>query len=180
MTGTDNMTSTTNETFTPAEELEPPYIASGDWNLDVQDGSVSDFAANFTMVHTDGTDRHTHDLSNFVSSNSTTIDTSGNGTSFIFGTVDVAKDGQPKWTGVDALIIIEKNNVISLSLATEDTEDHFEGQPIYGIVDSMTDENGNELIETATQVAENLANETGEFLGNVTEGIGDLFNDTGQ
>jgi hypothetical protein len=88
---------------------------------------------------------------------------------------------------VDALIIIEKNNVISLSLATEDTDDHFMGQPIYGIVDSMTDENGNELIDTGTQAAGNLtqgagdlANETGEFLGNITEGIGDLFNDTGQ
>lgn len=184
---TMNETSTSNETATAAEELEEPYVLSGEWNLDVQDGSVSDFAANFTMVHTDGTGRHTHDLSNFVSSNSTTVDTSGNGTSFIFGTVDVATDGQPKWTGVDALIIIEKNNVISLSLATEDTDDHFMGQPIYGIVDSMTDENGNELIDTGTQAAGNLtqgagdlANETGEFLGNITEGIGDLFNDTGQ
>lgn len=149
-TSTDNMTSTSNETSTAAEEeeLEPPYVASGDWNLDVQDGSVSDFAANFTMVHIDGTGRHTHDLSNFVSSNSTTIDTSGNGTSFIFGTVDVATDGEARWTGADALIIIEKNNVVSISLATEDTDDHFGGQPIYGIVESMTDENGNEMIGT--------------------------------
>lgn len=154
LTSTDNMTSTMNETSTSNEtsragdELQPPYVASGNWNLDVQDDSMSDFAANFTMVVIDGTGRHTHDLSNFVSSNSTTIDTSGNGTSFIFGTVDVASDGEPKWTGVDALIIIEKNNVISISLATEDTEDHFGGQPIYGIIDSMTDENGNEMIDT--------------------------------
>lgn len=187
MTGTDNMTSTTNETTTAAEELEPPYIASGDWNLDVQDGSVSDFAANFTMIHIDGTSRHTHDLSNFVSSNSTTIDISGNGTSFIFGTVDVATDGETKWTDVDALIIIEKNNVVSISLATEDTEDHFGGQPIYGIVDSMTDENGNELIDTGTSTAGNVTsgatggNQTGGgFVENLTEGVEDFFNGTGQ
>jgi hypothetical protein len=172
--------------------MELPYIASGDWNLDVQDGSVSDFAANFTMIHIDGTLRHTHDLSNFVSSNSTTIDISGNGTSFIFGTVDVATDGQPKWTGVDALIIIEKNSVIIFSLATEDTEDHFGGQPIYGIVDSMTDENGNELIDTDTSTDGNVTggatggnmtggNQTGGgFVENLTEGVEDFFNGTGQ
>ena len=191
MTSTDNMTSTMNETSTSnetstAEEMELPYVLSGDWNLEVQDGSVSDFAANFTMVHVDGTERHTHDLSNFVSSNSTTIDISGNGTSFIFGTVDVATDGQPKWTGADALVIIEKNNVISISLATEDTEDHFGGQPIYGIIDSMTDENGNEMIETGASASGNVTdgalggnttggNETGSgFLGNLTEGIENL------
>lgn len=195
-TGTDNTTSTMNETTTDittaAEEMEPPYILAGDWDFDVQDGSVSDFAANFTMVHIDGTERHAHDLSNFVSSNSTTIDISGEGTSFIFGTVDVATNGEPKWTGVDALIIIERNNVVSISLATEDTDDHFQGQPIYGVVESLTDENGNELVQTGatqtadkmmgnfTEGAENAANETGEFLGNVTSGIQDFFNGTDQ
>jgi hypothetical protein len=199
MTSTANTTSTMNETSTSndtstAEEMELPYVLAGDWTLEVQDGSVSDFAANLTMVHVDGTGRHTHDLSNFVSSNSTTIDISGNGTSFIFGTVDVASDGEPEWTGVDALVIIEKNNVISISLASEDTEDHFMGQPIYGIIDSMTDESGNEMIETSTSATGNVTdgamggnttggnatggNETGSgFLGELAEGIGNL---TGQ
>jgi hypothetical protein len=125
-------------------------------------------------------------MSNFVSSNSSTIDTSAEGTSFIFGTVDVAVDGEARWTGADALIVIEKNNVVSISVASEDTDDHFSGQPIYGIVDSMTDESGNELVEgitgaagNVTQGAENAVNETGEFLGNVTEGVQDFFNGTG-
>ncbi|HEX7031606.1 MAG TPA: hypothetical protein VF172_01265, partial [Nitrososphaera sp.] len=136
----------------------------------------------------------THELSNFVSSDSSTIDTSGEGTSFIFGTVDVATDGQPKWTGADALIIIDKNNVVSISLATEDTDDHFMGQPIYGIVDSMTDENGNELIGTGTTPAGNVTggategnmttdgNQTdgGGLLGNLSSGVQDLLNGTGQ
>jgi hypothetical protein len=184
-TGTGNTTSTTSNEISTAEE-EKPYVLSGDWNLDVRDGNVTDFAANFTMVHIDGTSRHTHDLSNFVSSNSTTIDTSANGTSYIFGTVDVTVNGEPKWTGVDALIIIEKNNAVSISLATEDTDDHFMGQPIYGIIDSMKDKNGNEMVETGgTQTAGNATNQTtsgnqtaGGFLGNVTEGIKDFFNGT--
>lgn len=186
-----------NTTTTAAEEIEPPYVLSGDWNLDVQDGSVSDFTANLNMVHLDGTGRHSHELSNFVSSNSSTIDTSAEGTSFIFGTVDVATDGEPRWTGVDALIIIERNNVISISLATEDTDDHFMGQPIYGIIASMTDENGNEMIDTGIPTAGNATggatggnmttdnqtggNQTGGgFLDNLTGGVQDLFNSTGQ
>jgi hypothetical protein len=181
------MTSTDNETST-ASEVKPPYVAAGDWSLEVQDGSVSSFEATFTMVHIDGTERHTHELSNFVSSNSSTIDTSGEGASFLFGTVDVATNGESAWTGADALIIIEKNNVVSISLATEDTDDHFMGQPIYGIVESMTDENGNELIDTGTSTAGNMTggnatggNQTaGGMLDNLTGGIQDFFNGTGQ
>jgi hypothetical protein len=182
-TSTANATSTSNATST-AEQLEQPYVLSGDWNLDVQNGNVSNFAANFTMVHLDGTERHTHELSNFAASNSSTIDTSGNGTSFIFGTVDVGKDGQTKWTGVAALITIEKNNVLTISLATEDTDDHFMGQPIYGIVDSMTDASGNEMVATGTQTAGNVTsgtmgnqtsgNPVSNFAANITEGIQNL------
>jgi hypothetical protein len=192
MTSMDNMTSTSNETSTSAE-IDPPYVVAGDWNLEVQDGNVTDFAANFTMVHIDGTGRHMHELSNFESSGSSTIDTSGEGSSFLFGTVDVATNGETAWTAADVLIIIEKNNVVSISLATEDTEDHFMGQPIYGIVESMTDAEGNEMISTTatssetmsntTQTTEGTSNETGGVFSNLTEGITggieDLFNGTG-
>jgi hypothetical protein len=179
-------TSSSNATSSAAEEMKSPYVATGDWNLDVRDGRVSDFAANFTMVHVDGTGRHVHELSNFASSNSSKIDTSGQGTSFIFGTVDVATDGQPKWTGANALIIIDKNNVVSLSLATEDTDNHFMGQPIYGVVKSLKDQNGNEMIQTgaaggsmtganATGGNATSGNQTGGgILGNITEGIGNM------
>src|SRR3989449_390401 len=174
-TSSSNMTSTATSNETSTAAPEEPYILSGDWNLDVRDGNVTDFAANFTMVHIDGTSRHTHDLSNFVQSNSTTIDNSASGTSYIFGTVDVAADGENKWTKVDTLIM-EKNNVVIISLASEDTEDHFMGAPIYGIVDSMTDKNGNEMIETGS--AQTAGNVTSGV--NVTQGIKDFFNGTGK
>ena len=186
--GSSNATTgSSNETSSAAEEMKPPYVATGDWNLDVRDGRVSDFAANFTMVHVDGTGRHVHELSNFESSNSSKIDTSGEGTSFIFGTVDVATDGQPKWTGANALIIIDKNNVVSFSLASEDTDNHFMGQPIYGIVKSLKDANGNEMIQTGAATGGSMTggnatggnatsgNQTGGgILGNITEGIGNM------
>ncbi len=59
-TTSSNMTGTTSNETSTASELEPPYVAAGDWSLEVQDGSVSSFEATFTMVHIDGTERHTH------------------------------------------------------------------------------------------------------------------------
>lgn len=206
LTSTTNMTSSnattttaTNETTTAAEDLEVPYVLSGDWSLDVQDGTVNEFTATFTMVHIDGTGRHTHELSNFASSDMTSVNMGDDGTAFIFGTADVAVNGTQTWTGADTLIVIENHNVVSISLATEDTDDHFKGQPIYGIVDSFTDENGNELIQTDTATAGNATttgnattggnatagnattgNETGSFFDNATGGLEDFFDGTGQ
>jgi hypothetical protein len=181
VTGADNATSVTNDTATAAEEeVELPYIVSGDWSLDVQDGNVTDFAANFTMVHTDGTGRHTHDVSNFQASNSS-AELVQDGVTFIFGTSDVMTNGSSGWTGVDTLIVIENSNAASFTFSTDD--DHFKGQPLYGVVDSLTDENGNEMIqttETASQggnatgvggLVDDAANQTGDFLGNLSDSL---------
>jgi hypothetical protein len=181
VTGADNATSGMNDTATAAEEeeVELPYIVSGDWSLEVQDGNVTDFAANFTMVHTDGTGRHTHDVSNFEASNSS-AQLVQDGVTFIFGTSDIMTNGSSGWTGVDTLIVIENANAVSLTFSTDD--DHFKGQPLYGIVDSLTDENGNELIETTETAQEgnatgvgglvdDAANQTGGFLGNLSDSL---------
>jgi hypothetical protein len=145
------------------------------------------------MVHTDGTGRHTHDISNFQADKATTVQLDESGLTFVFGTVDVAVNGTEQWTDVEALMILERMNIMSISLATESTDNHFKGQPIFGIVDSMTDENGNEMIQTTqqtssaagnatggnmTQGAERTLNETGEFLGDVGERVQDFFNGT--
>jgi hypothetical protein len=203
MTSLGNTTAgnaTSNATSTAA--LEQPYVLSGDWSLDVQGGTVSDFKANFTMVHIDGTMRHTHEVSNFKSANGSTVQLEQNGTTIIFGTADVSKDGSPKWTGVDAVITIDKLNVASISFASEDTDDHFHGQPIYGVVDSLTDENGNEMVQAggtttsgnatggnmtsggnatsnATQSGQSALNQTGNAINNVTQGVQDFLNGTG-
>jgi hypothetical protein len=168
-----------NDTSTAAEETELPYIVSGDWSLAVQDGNVTDFTANFTMMHTDGTSRHVHDVSNFEATNGSAVSLEEDGVTFIFGTSDIMTNGSAGWTGVDTMIVIENSNAASLTFSTDD--DHFKGQPLYGIVDSLTDESGNQMIET-TQTAQsnstgigetvgNAANQTGDFLGNVGESI---------
>ena len=172
---TGSSTSGMNDTSTAQQdETELPYIVSGDWSLDVQDGNVSDFTANFTMVHTDGTGRHTHDVSNFQASNGSTVQLEQDGVTFIFGTSDVMTNGSSAWTAVDTLIVIENANAASITLSTED--DHFKGQPLYGIVDSLTDESGNEMIQTTETAQEgnatgigDIGNQTGDFLGDIGE-----------
>jgi hypothetical protein len=152
MTDSSNATTATsttrdNETAT-AQELEPPYVLSGNWSLDLQKGSVNDFTATFTMVHIDGTGRHTHDMSNFQANNTTTVQLDESGSTFVFGTVDVAVNGTEQWTDVGMQMILDRMNVMSIWLPTKSTDNHFKEQPIFGIVDSMTDENGNEMIQT--------------------------------
>jgi hypothetical protein len=193
----DNTTSSSSSGATStASQMNQPYILSGDWSLDVKDGTVSNLKANWTMVHLDGTGRHTHEVSNFQSANGSMVQLLQNGTTVIFGTADVMSNGSPKWTGVDAVITIDNNNMASVSFASEKTDDHFHGQPIYGVVDSLT-ENGKEMIQApggtmtsgnatggnmtgnATQGAQNALNQTGNAMKNATEGIKDFFNGTG-
>lgn len=190
MTGTSNATSTSNATDTTtsadnatATEVELPYIVSGDWNLDVQDGNVSDFSATFTMVHTDGSGRHTHDITNFAVHDATSVTLNQEGTTFIFGTASISVNGTEKWTDADTLITIEKMNAISIVVDSEDTDDHFQGQPIYGVVDSLMLD-GQEMIQTSganqTQTSgnatgQNATGTAGEFVSNLTEGVQDFF-----
>jgi len=172
--GVDNSTNTEGNTTTAggnttatAAQAGLPYILSGDWNLDVKDGTVSDFKANFTMVHTDGTGGHTHDIANFQSSNGSTITLNQTGTMFIFGTADISANGQQKWSGVDALITIDNNNAFSISFASQDSDDHFKGQPIYGVVHSLKDQSGTEMVQAGgTSTAGNATG--GNMTGNTT------------
>jgi hypothetical protein len=114
-----------------------PYILAGTWNLSVSGGKVSNFVANFTMVHVDGTERHTHTITNFKPSNASapiTLNTSG--ITMISGTTDVMLNGTTKWTGVNTIISLEKGNAMNIVLSDKATDNHFKGQPIYGVIDS--------------------------------------------
>jgi hypothetical protein len=98
------------------------------------------------MVHTDGTGRHTHSVSNFKSSNGATVTLDRNGSTFIFGTSDVSAGGAPKWNNVNTLIILDHLNVFTISFESSQTDNHFLGQPIYGVVESLKDQTGKDLI----------------------------------
>jgi hypothetical protein len=159
---------------------EPPYILGGNWNLNVESGNVTDFAANFMMVHTDGTGYHVHNITDFSAGNATVQLVQGVETS-ISGTSDIYTNGTNSWPGTDTTLTLTQNGaVMTIMPAAEDTENHFQGQPIYGIVSSLAGENGTMITQTTPpQAQEGEGEEGGEGGGGpldvITDPLQDLF-----
>ena len=162
---------------------ETPYVLGGNWNLNVQGGNVTNFAANFVMVHQDGTGYHTHNITDFSAGNKTAQLIQGQATS-INGTADISVNGTTKWPGVDTTLTFTNNAaVMTINPAAEDTDNHFGGQPIYAIANQVTGENGTQIVQTssaaspAQAAAQQGGNETGggNPLGGIGEQIGRLF-----
>jgi hypothetical protein len=162
---------------------ETPYVLGGNWNLNVQGGNVTDFAANFVMVHQDGTGYHTHNITDFSAGNKTAQLIQGQPTS-INGTADISVNGTTKWPGVNTTLTFTNNAaVMTINPAAEDTDNHFGGQPIYGIANQVTGENGTQIVQTSSPASPAQAeaqqgggNQTGgNPLGGIGEQIGRLF-----
>jgi hypothetical protein len=166
--GNQSGTTTLGQTVTGGG-AETPYVLGGNWNLNVQGGNVTDFAANFVMVHPDGTEYHTHNITDFSAGNNTVQLIQGQGLS-INGTADYAVNGTTKWPGVDTTLTFTNNaGVMTIMPAAEDTDNHFQGQPIYGIANQVTGENGTQIVVT-TPAGQAAAQEGGEEGGNQTGG----------
>jgi hypothetical protein len=163
---------------------EQQYILGGDWNLNAQDGNVTGFAANFIMVHPDGTEYHTHNITNFVIGNGTVQLVQGQETT-ISGTADVYTNGTNRWPGVETTLTFTQNGaVMTIMPAAEETDNHFQGQPIYGIVAGLTGENGTALAQTTPPGQEQQQQEEedgdGGPLAPLTEPFQDLFGGGGE
>jgi hypothetical protein len=110
------------------------FILSGDWSMNLDKGKLISFAANFyTGPVNGGTSNHTHQLSNFRVNNGNNVLTPDK-TISISGILDVGTNGKKAWNDVNATVVISKGRTITISLADKDTQSHFMGQQIYGIV----------------------------------------------
>ena len=113
------------------------FILSGDWNMTVDKGNLTSFVANFYTGPVDGgITNHTHQLSNFRVNNSNNIPiqlTPDKSVSFS-GILDIGWNGKKTWKDVHTNVVISKGRTIAISLADKDTQSHFMGQQIYGIV----------------------------------------------
>jgi hypothetical protein len=113
------------------------FILSGDWNMGVDKGKLASFAANFyTGPANGGISNHTHQISNFRVDNNNTpiIQLSPTKSVSISGISDVGTNGKKAWNNVHTTIVISNGRTIAISLADKDTQGHFMGQQIYGIV----------------------------------------------
>jgi plastocyanin len=145
-----------------------PYLLSGRWSLSVVNGTAKSFDANITMVNANGTDLHIHRLSNFKVTQeslpktllqnqtgskvtSPLVIASPQSTLSIPGRIDITTDGNKTWSNLSINVMI--NQWHSIIVATDEsatgnhfTEGHF-APGIYGIVDSVKDGSGKELLQ---------------------------------
>jgi hypothetical protein len=113
------------------------YILFGDWDLRVNSGKVSNFDAKFEQILEDGGRFHTHEINNFKTNNSTIVSLSPNGNIFIHGMVDVKYNHTTTWSNVDVNIAILRGKTIEIALDNKETDNHFQGQLICGVVESL-------------------------------------------
>jgi hypothetical protein len=113
-------------------------ILTGDWSINVNNGNVSFFEADFVAAPADGSVSHMHELVNLLVKDAQPILITSNGNASIVGTIDVKLNGISFWNDVKTTILISKGSTISISLNDEATHHHFMKQPIYGMVDRLS------------------------------------------
>jgi hypothetical protein len=116
-------------------------ILTGEWNLSVRKGNVTNFAANFLASPMDGSKPHIHQITNFQKAISTSqqqaVQLASDNSASINGTVDVKINGMVVWRNVHVSIQLLKGNTIAIRLNDKDTEDHFGAQTVLGVVNRL-------------------------------------------
>jgi hypothetical protein len=110
------------------------WAAQGDWILTVTDGRLNTFSTD--MIWRNETASHSHEFRNFEAEDDG-IELGRDGSVTIEGNMDVGANRMTSWTGVPSEIVIDKGKIITVSLDHEETDNHFAGQPIHGIVTSI-------------------------------------------
>jgi hypothetical protein len=117
-------------------------ILTGDWILNVHNGTITNFEANFLASPMDGSMGHIHQITNFSEKEDDRdviiLPTSDNNNSLsINGTADIKINGITIWNDAKVSITISKGNTITIDPDDKDTENHFGNQQVYGIVNRL-------------------------------------------
>ena len=114
------------------------WIATGNWSMNVNNGSLTSFETNMTWFNQNGTASHTHEFRNFknAAGNVITIQQPSNNV-ILKGVMDVGTNHRIVWKNVPTTIHINGDKTITISVDTKATNNHFAGQPILGVVKSF-------------------------------------------
>jgi hypothetical protein len=113
------------------------FILSGSWNLSTEEGKLVNFSSDFYTGTVNGADNHTHQLRDLRVVSEAPIVITPEGSTKILGTLNIGTNGKAAWKDVDTEIMISNGRTIRIALADEDSQRHFMGQPIYGIVENI-------------------------------------------
>jgi hypothetical protein len=104
----------------------------------LRNGNVNSFNADMTWYNNNnGTGTHTHELLNFKS-NPIDVTIKPGENVIVKGLADVGTNHRISWTNVHTTVDIKGGKTISISLDDKETNKHFAGQAIYGVVKSFT------------------------------------------
>ncbi len=110
------------------------WIATGNWSMIVDNGSLTGFGTNMTWFNSNGKTSHTHEFHNLRASAGTI---QGNNI-IINGLMDVGTNHRVVWKNVPTTISIQGGKTIRISVDDNATNHHFAGQPVFGLVTSFT------------------------------------------
>jgi hypothetical protein len=110
-------------------------ILTGEWNLSIRNGTVTNFGANFLALPMDGRRPHIHQITNFKPYANEEPNVLTEDKSFaVNGTADIKMNGMTVWDTADVSLSISKGNTFYIDPDDEDTEGHFGDQQVYGVV----------------------------------------------
>jgi plastocyanin len=96
------------------------------------------------MFSINGTERHIYELYNFLPKLNNFNHISSSQGNIISGTIDVKLNGEEIWKGINCTLTISKDSIIMILLNSRSTENEFNNQPIYGIMESFKKIRGNQ------------------------------------
>lgn len=114
-------------------------ILTGEWNLNVRNGNITEFAVNFLASPMDGSKPHIHQITDFRPYDNSVepIALTRDYNLSVNGTADIKINGVTVWEDADVSISISKGNTFIFDPDDLDTEDHFGDQQVYGIVTGL-------------------------------------------
>jgi hypothetical protein len=154
------------------------WLLSGDWvlasNLNESSNNTTTFDVEFIKVSTNGTMLHTHKITNFVpltnASDIAAAFNSNTNATTIIGKADVYFNGELAWSQADTILSIMNGTVLMIDIDSEDIDDHFHDQPIYGTVNMLSKDDGFTItLPTPRSVQEKIEQELAELGVNTTQ-----------
>ncbi len=153
------------------------WLLSGDWVLASNSNDSNNsttFDVEFIKVSTNGTMLHTHRITNFVpTTNASDIASafnSNNNAVIIIGKADVYFNDELAWSQADTILSLMNGTVLMIDIDSEDIDDHFHGQPIYGTVNMLSKDDGFSVtLPMPRSIQEKIEQELAELGINTTQ-----------
>jgi hypothetical protein len=148
------------------------WLLSGDWilasNSNDNSSNSTTFDVEFIKVSTNGTMLHTHRITNFVPlTNASDIAAAFNSNinaTTIIGKADIYFNDELAWSQADTTLSIMNGTVLMIDIDSEDIDDHFHDQPIYGTVNMLSKDDGFTItLPTPRSVQEKIEQELAEL-----------------